>query len=124
MIYLDTHVVVWLYDGEVGKLSKAAAQKIQGEDLFISPAVILELQFLHEIQRLRPTASTMVATLAKEMALQVSDLSFIAVVESATEQKWVRDPFDRLIVAQAAANDAPLVTKDERIRKRYRHAIW
>lgn len=124
MIYLDTHVVVWLYDGEVGKLSKAAAQKIQGEDLFISPAVILELQFLHEIQRLRPTASTMVATLAKEMALQVSDLSFIAVVESATEQKWVRDPFDRLIVAQAAANDAPLVTKDERIRKHYRHAIW
>lgn len=124
MIYLDTHVVVWLYDGEVGKLSKAAAQKIQGEDLFISPAVILELQFLHEIQRLRPTASTMVATLAKEMALQVSDLSFIAVVESATEQKWVRDPFDRLIVAQAVANDAPLVTKDERIRKHYRHAIW
>ena len=124
MIYLDTHVVVWLYDGQVGKLSKAAAQKIQDEELLISPAVILELQFLHEIQRLRPTASHMVTTLAKEIALRVCDLPFIAVVESASEQKWVRDPFDRLIVAHANVNESPLVTKDERIRKYYRRAVW
>jgi PIN domain nuclease of toxin-antitoxin system len=39
-------------------------------------------------------------------------------------QKWVRDPFDRLIVAQASANDAPLITKDEKIRRHYKRAIW
>ena len=39
-------------------------------------------------------------------------------------RKWVRDPFDRLIVAQAIANEAPLVTKDEKIRRHYRRAVW
>ena len=46
------------------------------------------------------------------------------VAENAAEQKWVRDPFDRLIVGHASANDAPLVTKDEKIRKHYRRAVW
>lgn len=122
--YLDTHVVIWIYDGNVDKLSKAAAEQIQSEDLRISPAVILELEFLHEIHRLKKTASHIVTTLAKDVGLQVCDLSFVAVAESAIDQKWVRDPFDRLIVGHASANDATLVTKDEKIRRHYRRAIW
>ena len=124
VIYLDTHVVIWIYDGNVDKISKTAAQQIQSHDLRISPAVILELEFLHEIHRLKKTASHMVTTLAKDVGLQVCELSFIAVTESAIEQKWVRDPFDRLIVGHASANDAPLVTKDEKIRRHYRRAVW
>ncbi len=39
--------------------------------------------------------------------------------------KWTREPGDLLIVANAMANnDAPLVTKGERIRGGYRNAIW
>jgi PIN domain nuclease of toxin-antitoxin system len=124
VIYLDTHIVIWIYDGDVDKLSKAAADHIQNDDLRISPAVILELEFLHEIHRLRRTASHIVTTLAEDVGLQVCELSFVTVVESAVEQKWVRDPFDRLIVGHASANEAPLVTKDEKIRRHYRRAIW
>lgn len=124
MIYLDTHVVVWIYSGDVNKLSKTAAQHIQSEDIRISPAVILELEFLHEIHRLTKTASAMVTTLSRDIGLQVCELSFRAVAESAVEQKWVRDPFDRLIVGHASANEAPLVTKDENIRRHYRRAVW
>jgi PIN domain nuclease of toxin-antitoxin system len=49
----------------------------------------------------------MVTTLAKEIALRVCGLPFLDVVESAAKEKWIRDPFDRLIVAQAIANEAP-----------------
>jgi len=38
--------------------------------------------------------------------------------------EWTRDPFDRLIVAHAAANDARLLTKDEKIRRHYKRAVW
>ena len=124
MIYLDTHIVIWIYDGDVDKLSKTAAEQIQSDDLRISPAVILELEFLHEIHRLKRTASHIVTTLTREIGLQVCELSFVAVAESAVEQKWVRDPFDRLIVGHASANDAALVTKDEKIRRHYRRAVW
>jgi PIN domain nuclease of toxin-antitoxin system len=38
--------------------------------------------------------------------------------------QWTRDPFDRLIVAQALLHDAPLITKDEHIRRHYAGALW
>jgi PIN domain nuclease of toxin-antitoxin system len=122
--YLDTHVVVWLYTGERGKLSAAAVDQIQDDDLLVSPAVVLELEFLHEIRRGKAPASKVIAQLSKDMGLRICELTFARVVEDAVRQKWVRDPFDRLIVAQASTNNAPLITKDEKIRKHYRRAVW
>ena len=124
MTYLDTHVVVWLYTGDSVKLSAAAAAHIQDDDLFVSPAVILELEFLHEIRRGKAPASKVIAQLSRDVGLRVCELTFARVVEDALRQKWVRDPFDRLIVAQASSNEAPLVTKDEKIRRHYRLAVW
>ena len=124
MTYLDTHVVVWLFAGEVAKLSKTASDEIEKNDILVSPAVLLELQFLHEIKRLKPTASAIMTALAKEIGLCVCELSFTTVVDGAISEDWIRDPFDRLIVGHASANDASLVTKDETIRGHYRHAIW
>ena len=51
-------------------------------------------------------------------------MPFRDVAMEALQEKWTRDPFDRLIVANAKAAGAPLVTKDEHIRKHYRRAIW
>jgi len=47
-IYLDTHVVVWLYSGELSLLSEKACQLIEENELLISPLVLLELQYLFE----------------------------------------------------------------------------
>lgn len=123
--YLDTCVVVWLFGGETHKLSKTAIAGIQAEgEILISPAVVLELQLLHEIKRARTTALKVVERLSSEIGLAVCRLPFASVVESAIDLGWTRDPFDRLIVAHAIAHEAPLVTKDERIRKHYRRSIW
>lgn len=56
--------------------------------------------------------------------LLVCDLPFIDVVRRALALSWTRDPFDRLIVAQAAVRQAPLVTKDRTIGRRYRAGVW
>lgn len=124
MIYLDTHVVIWLYEGDVEKLSRSARDLLQGDSAFISPAVLLELELLHEIRRLAPTGMKMVGSLSHEIGLTVCELSFASVVQHALEEKWMRDPFDRLIVAHASANDAPLITKDDKILRHYKHAVW
>jgi PIN domain nuclease of toxin-antitoxin system len=124
VIHLDTHVLVRLYLGQADALGLAARRAIEEHDLEVSPAAVLELGFLHEIGRLRPTASRVIATLGQELGLRVSGLAFRAVVEHALQETWGRDPFDRLIVANAKASDAPLVTKDERIRRHYSRAIW
>jgi PIN domain nuclease of toxin-antitoxin system len=121
---LDTHVIVRLYLGEIADLPPAARRAIESNDLLVSPAAVLELEFLHEIGRLRLAASKVVAALAQSIGLRVCDLSFRTVVERALGEGWGRDPFDRLIVAHAKANNAPLVTKDERIHRHYPRALW
>jgi len=123
--YLDTCVVVWLFGGETHKLSKRAIEGIREEqEILVSPAVVLELQLLHDIKRAKTGAMKVIDRLAGEIGLSVCRLPFASVVEQALDLAWVRDPFDRLIVANASANDAPLITKDERIRGHYRRSIW
>jgi len=123
--YLDTCVVVWLFGGETEKLSKAAAERIrEAGEILVSPAVLLELQLLHEIKRARTSALKVIERLSADIGLAMCRLPFANVVEDALDQAWTRDPFDRLIVAHASANDAPLITRDERIRRHYRHSIW
>jgi PIN domain nuclease of toxin-antitoxin system len=124
MIYLDTHVLVRLYLGDADELGMAARRAIEEQELLVSPAAVLELELLHEIGRLRPTASTVVGALADDMGLRVCDLPFRTVVDHALNETWGRDPFDRLIVANAKARRAPLVTKDEKIHRHYPRAVW
>ena len=123
-VYVDTHVLVWIGKGEQEHLSSRARQALEDHDLLVSPAVILELGLLHEIGRLRMSAERTLTILESEIGLRVCNLPFRDIVTYALKETWTGDPFDRLIVANARAAGAPLVTKDERIRKHYRRAIW
>jgi len=124
VIYLDTHVLVRLFLGEVGTLGAAARRSIEEDDIAASAAAVLELEFLHEIGRLRPPAAKVVSALTADIGLRVCDLPFRTVVDHALKENWTRDPFDRLIVANAKAAGAPLVTKDDRIRRHYPQCVW
>jgi PIN domain nuclease of toxin-antitoxin system len=124
LIYLDTHVVAWLYAGETHLLSPRARSAIERNTLLISPMVVLELEFLEEIGRLGVGGEAIVANLRARIGLEMCDLSFSRIVASARELTWTRDPFDRIIVGHAVATNRPLLTKDRSIRRRCREAIW
>ena len=49
VIHLDTHVVVWLYAGDLRRFSPGARRRLGGEELRISPMVAIEIQYLHEV---------------------------------------------------------------------------
>ena len=123
--YLDTHVLVWLYGEGRHGVPAGVAEHIEGsEQLLISPMVRLELQYLHEIGHVSEPALPVIDALTPALGLQVCNAPFYAVVQEAERQTWTRDPFDRLIVAQAALVDAELITKDESIRTHYPSAFW
>jgi PIN domain nuclease of toxin-antitoxin system len=122
--YLDTHVAAWLFAGDVTRLSAAARVAIEKDDLLVSPAVVLELQYLYETKRVADHAELVVEDLRHRLSVRVCDLPFPDVVRRALAVSWTRDPFDRLIVAQAAVRDAKLVTKDRILRKRYGASVW
>lgn len=124
MIYLDTHVLVYLAAGETNRIGAAGRKAIDRDQVLASAAAVLELEFLHELGRVKPTASKLISLLAADIGLRVCDLPFRTVVDHALAEGWTRDPFDRLIVANAKAAGAVLVTKDQRIREHYSRAIW
>lgn len=124
LIRLDTHVVVWLYTGEIERLSAAAVEAIEGHVPCISPMVQLELTHLHEIGRLTVSGAEIVGDLQERIGLRLSDASMSAVVHAAASLSWTRDPFDRMIVADAVVAATDLVTKDELIRSNITFARW
>lgn len=124
VIYLDTHVVAWLYAGRSDLLSSLARSLVDGNDLLISPMVALELQYLYEIGKTADPAEAVINTLNAAIGLRFCDLAFADVSRAAWIETWTRDPFDRIIVAQAKLRGEPLVTKDRTIRRRYARALW
>lgn len=124
MIYLDTHVIAWLYAGATELLSEPAREAIEKEPLRVSPMVLLELEFLREIGRLGVGANLVLEELRGRIGLEVCDLDFRRVAASARELNWTRDPFDRVIVGQAIAAGRRLLTKDRSIRRRFQSATW
>jgi len=124
LIYLDTHVVVWLYAGLLEKFSQSVRAILNENEIRISPIVRLELQYLYEIERVKEPAQSIVADLADRIGMRVCDKDINAVIGQAIPLKWTRDPFDRVIVAQAALNDNILISKDQNILDHYLHARW
>jgi len=124
LIYLDTHVVAWLYAGHLQRIPRLAQDAINGSDLLISPMVLVELQYLFEIGRTAEPAEEVCGALATDLGLAICDLPFSEVARRALHQTWTRDPFDRVIVSQASLREAPLLSKDREIQLHYAGTIW
>jgi PIN domain nuclease of toxin-antitoxin system len=123
-VYLDTHIALWLYSGQTERISKRAASLINRERIGVSPVVLLELRYLHELGRVTAAPRSIIVDLKRRLGLAVEDRSLETVAERALDLSWTRDVFDRLIVAQAALDGAELVTTDRLIRKHYAKAVW
>lgn len=124
MIYLDTHVIVWLYAGLTDKLNNNIIDLIENNTLLISPLVKLELTYLHETKRISHTSQTIIHELENRLGLTICDTPFNSIVNKANTLTWTRDPFDRLITASALLNHVKLITKDKVIRKHTKLAVW
>jgi PIN domain nuclease of toxin-antitoxin system len=125
LTYLDTHVVAWLFADAVEYVPGWVCRFVDARDVRISPMVILELGLLYELGRVTEPPRVVVEGLRNRIGLQVcDDVPWSVVAEKALDMSWTRDPFDRVIVAHAAARDLPLVTKDETIRAHYTRAVW
>lgn len=125
MIYLDTHVILWLYARGGKGLSARAKHLIEDDrDILISPMVLLELDYLHEVGQTTLASTPVYDYLHQRIDLQVCKKAFADVIQTASQQSWTRDPFDRIITAQAAIDKNSLITKDKIIRDHYEHAVW
>jgi PIN domain nuclease of toxin-antitoxin system len=124
VVHLDTHIVLWLSFGTKNLSQKAVYSINKAPQVCIAPIVELELQYLLEIKRIREQPTIVIETLEKDIGLKISNADSRQVIKISKDIYWTRDVFDRLIVAEAIATHAMLVTKDKRILAHFDHALW
>ena len=123
--YLDTFSVIWLAEGKLDKLSRAALDAVNEYDLLVSPFVGYELSLLREKKTVLRSASAILRQLKTQLGVEVCAHPLIDIAEVAASESWTRDPMDRMIVAHARANKySPLVSSDRAIRANYPPTIW
>lgn len=123
MIHLDTHVVCWLRAGQSQRL-RPVQKLIDAQELRISPFVVMELQVLFEIGRLRESGRYIAEWLAAEYDAYLETEHLTAAIDRACDLSFTRDPFDRLIAGHALAAGARLLTVDESLLEHVSCARW
>lgn len=124
LAHLDTHILVWLYHQPQRAWPQLARDWLESATLQYSPMARLELHYLQQIGRIHVTPTVLLMELRQPLRLMECAQPFATVVEHAQGITWTRDPFDRLIVAQAIAASAKLITHDATIREHFSGAIW
>jgi PIN domain nuclease of toxin-antitoxin system len=119
----DTHPFVHHVTGRRSRLGRKALRVFdavkRGREIMIVPFTVLEeVMLLSEIGKIRlplPFREFVVSIRrAENFDLGVNDTDLL--LEAATFTT-VRDPYDRLIIAQARVAAVPLITGDEKIQK-------
>lgn len=114
-LLLDTHAFIW-WLGEPEKLSpKALALLVDaGNDLLLSVASIWEMQIKIQLGKLKLTVSLseLVESHRQTNGMQVLPVELEHVLALDALPAHHKDPFDRLLVAQANVEGACLVSRD------------
>jgi PIN domain nuclease of toxin-antitoxin system len=126
-LLLDTHVALWWVAGS-DELSARAIEMLSNPanvNLF-SVASAWEIATKCEIGRLKIPVSPaeLLDRLTDELDLTILPIEISDALKSATLPWHHRDPFDRLLIAQALLQDVPILTSDKRIAKYSVPVLW
>jgi len=123
-LFLDTHVLIWLFLRDRSLFSESALILIDSADIYLPNISILELQFLYEIGKLLVKPEIIIEELEETINLLKVHSNMSDIIQTALSISWTRDPFDRLMVAESIFHKANLLTKDREIRRHFDNAMW
>lgn len=115
-LLLDTHALLWWLAGDRKNLSNAARKAIEDSDntILVSAASACEISTKHRLGKL--DASAIVNQLTSVLTQQTFTPLEITVDHAERAGALPgdhKDPFDRMLIAQAQAENLTLVSKDE-----------
>jgi PIN domain nuclease of toxin-antitoxin system len=113
-LLLDTHALFWWWL-EDPKLSPAAAEAIvEADTVCVSPVAAMELAIKHRLGKLRDGDKVVprFRGLALKDRFRVTSVTLVHALHAGSYAVAHRDPFDRLLAAQAELEDLTLVTRD------------
>ena len=118
MYLLDTHALLWFLDDDA-KLPVATKELIgTSPDVYVSIASFWKVAIKSSIGKLKLNDSiTRIMELCSEKKITVLPIKAAHLERLRTLPFIHKDPFDRLLICQAQAEDMTLITVDENIPK-------
>ena len=125
-ILLDTHSLLWWLDND-DRLSRRAREAIQNPitQVLVSVGSLWEIAIKQQLGKLK--ASNLVNNFQKELddaGFVELPISGVHAIRAAVLPINHRDPFDRLLIAQAEIEDVPIVSRDSQFDAYGVHRVW
>jgi PIN domain nuclease of toxin-antitoxin system len=119
-LLLDSHCWLWWF-AEPERLSETAVAQIgdEGNELWLSVASVWEMGMKVAIGKLRmpEPLDAYVARRMLELGARALEIKAAHALRAAALPMYHRDPFDRMLIAQAQLEGMTLVSADEMFRK-------
>jgi len=126
-VLLDTHVFLWWITDDLRISQKVSAIMTDGDnELFLSAASVWEIVIKSRLGRLHLPENPD-SYLMEQMALNAVEPLSITMPHALRVYNLPdihKDPFDRIMIAQALLEDMPILTRDDYIPKYGVQAIW
>jgi PIN domain nuclease of toxin-antitoxin system len=115
-ILIDTHVFLWMLSYPE-KLNEKRRYELEtpANEIFLSAMSIAELMIKQSIGKINIAFDPL--ELAKKTRLEILDFLGVDAMMSAQLPIYHKDPFDRMIIAQAVVNRLKLMSHDSKFLK-------
>jgi len=123
-LLLDTHLVLWWMNGEASRISKKALAALgsDGIDPIVSAVTVWEVAIKRGLGKLE--APDDLLPQLERAGVELLPISPRHADLVASLPAHHRDPFDRLLVAQATLEGLALVSEDEAMRRYEIEVVW
>jgi PIN domain nuclease of toxin-antitoxin system len=126
-LLLDTHAFLWWFEGS-SRMSMPARQAVDDDsnEVLVSAASAWEMAAKHRLVKL-PSADPIASDMASAIAVQDFEDLPITVEEAARAGALPgphRDPFDRMLIAQALSRNLILISNDAAFDRYPIHRLW
>jgi PIN domain nuclease of toxin-antitoxin system len=112
-LLLDTHVLLWLLAGEQRRFGPDTLQALRDRAAVVSAATVWEIAIKRRLGKLQ-APSNLVDTVAAA-GLRLLSITAVHAEHVADLPDLHRDPFDRILVAQATVENLTIITADEAV---------
>ena len=112
-LLLDTHIALWAITADATLGEEFLDRLRHDPDIFLSPISLWEITIKQAIGKLGGPAD--LAEQVRDMGFRELPVTHVHAIAAGRLPPHHRDPFDRMLVAQAATEGLTLVSRDESI---------
>ena len=125
-LLIDTHIWLWSLGSPERVTPGVRSAILNADEIVLSVASIWEVGIKHAMGKLPLNAGVraLVDEAVRELRARILPIEVDHVIEAAGLPTHHRDPFDRLLVAQARTEGLPLVTLDDALRPYDVPLLW